>query len=58
MFSAPKPVSNPYDLHCLQPGAEMMIFRIFQKIWKINGNEENFKNENMEITENMIFTKF
>ena len=31
MISAPKPVPNPYDLHCLQPGAEIMYFHYFFK---------------------------
>ena len=46
---------NAYDLHCLRPGAEMMIFVIFTKDTKIIENDANIKIESMEITENLIF---
>ena len=56
MISASKTVPNAYDLHCLRPGAKMMIFSYFlQKIRKIIENDIKNKIENMKITENHIF---
>ena len=43
MISASKTVPNAYDLHCLRPGAKMMIFHDFYKNKKNNENDTEIK---------------
>ena len=44
----PKTVPNPYDSHCLQPGAKMMIFSWFHQKYENWLKTRKFKNRKHE----------